>query len=421
MASKPCPHCGVEVNYFQVNSEWVPINTDNSAHTCKGVKPHKLPQNLNDLTRPELQKLANDLKLNAKGEADDDTTNAKTWRASARRNELIEALTTYSNSNNGEGGGESKTKSKGGGNHECDWERIESIVDDKIARSAKWIEAADILAAKINGVQPIEVHRHDGSVENVGRQHYLFPRLLEYVSRGLHVFLVGPAGSGKTTAIEGVAKALNRTARISSMSSQTPEARMMGYNDAHGHYVPGILYDPYTKGQLLGLDEMDNSNPNVLAALNSALSNSRLGFPHGMMDRHSNFVVIATGNTYGTGANRIYVGRQQIDGATLDRFVVMDWPYDEAFELDLARSKTDDEELREEIAIWVRRVQSYRHAADKHGIRIIISPRASLHGATLIATKTAATTEELESSVIWRGLDADSIKKVKAEAAKERK
>jgi hypothetical protein len=52
------------------------------------------------------------------------------------------------------------------------------------------------------------------------------------------------------------------------------------------------------------------------------------------VERHSDFVCLAAANTFGTGANMTYAGRERLDEATLDRFragtVLLD--YDKAFE-----------------------------------------------------------------------------------------
>ena len=45
---------------------------------------------------------------------------------------------------------------------------------------------------------------------------------------------------------------------------------------------------------------------------------------------------IAAGNTTGAGADMKFVGRNQLDGATLDRFVFVFWEYDEDFEVHVA-------------------------------------------------------------------------------------
>ena len=47
---------------------------------------------------------------------------------------------------------------------------------------------------------------------------------------------------------------------------------------------------------------------------------------------------MATANTFGTGADPIYAGRNQLDGATLDRFVVIEMTYDAALEDDMGKA-----------------------------------------------------------------------------------
>jgi hypothetical protein len=48
---------------------------------------------------------------------------------------------------------------------------------------------------------------------------------------------------------------------------------------------------------------------------------------------------MATANTYGTGAGAMYVGRNQLDAATLDRWYIVNMDYDKAFEERIAPSQ----------------------------------------------------------------------------------
>jgi len=73
-----------------------------------------------------------------------------------------------------------------------------------------------------------------------------------------------------------------------------------------------------------------------------------------MVERHENFAFMAAGNTTGAGADMKFVGRNQLDGATLDRFVFVFWEYDEDFEVHVA-----GEDQRE----WTFYVQKCRRAA----------------------------------------------------------
>ncbi|MCH7728630.1 MAG: hypothetical protein IH991_19420, partial [Planctomycetes bacterium] len=72
----------------------------------------------------------------------------------------------------------------------------------------------------------------------------------------------------------------------------------------------------------------------MLVVVNAALANGHLRLPDGTtVDRHADFVCAAAANTFGTGADRQYVGRNQLDAATLDRFAACRLAFD--YDVDL--------------------------------------------------------------------------------------
>ena len=85
-------------------------------------------------------------------------------------------------------------------------------------------------------------------------------------------------------------------------------------------------------GGIFFLDEIDNSDPSALIVINSALANGYMAFPHETIDRHKDFRIIAAANTWGKGADLQYVGRNALDGATLDRFDNIFFDYDTKLE-----------------------------------------------------------------------------------------
>jgi uncharacterized protein YqgV (UPF0045/DUF77 family) len=99
----------------------------------------------------------------------------------------------------------------------------------------------------------------------------------------------------------------------------------------------------------------------------------------------------------------LYVGRAQIDAATLDRFAFIFWDYDEELERPLAGNHPD----------WHDYVLSVRRAVEKLGIRHIVSPRATIFGAELLDAGMGR--DKIENMVIWKGLDEDAKNKIKAE------
>ena len=191
----------------------------------------------------------------------------------------------------------------------------------------------------------------------------------------LNVWLSGPAGSGKTKAATQVAEALGLT--FGFHGAMTFEHQLMGYMDAAGNYHPTQFVTLYENGGLCLLDEVDAGANEPLLALNGALANGMLSRPDNkIIQRHPDFVCIAAGNTWGQGATAEYIGRAKLDAAFLDRFPVkIDWGYDEKLERLLSGNND-----------WARRVQKARKAAIKHGLKVVITPRATIAGAALIAS-----------------------------------
>ena len=234
-----------------------------------------------------------------------------------------------------------------------------------------------------------------------GHPHKSLQTLVNWCNLGQHIAMVGPAGGGKTTAASQAAKLLGIPYYEQSVGPTTSAWDLTGWRSPDGTYVPGILRKPYQEGGLLLLDEVDNGNPSVLTVLNSALANGHYTFPDGVaVQKHPNFRMVTGANTYGRGADRLYVGRNQLDAAFLDRFAVLTWDYDEQAESIWAGEPGD----------WVKHVQKLRHAAWELKLRVVISPRASINGAQAI--RAGIPRDEVLEAVVWRGLDKDTRAKL---------
>jgi MoxR-like ATPase len=228
-------------------------------------------------------------------------------------------------------------------------------------------------------VRPIEVRLPNKTIQVEGVRHAEFENLLTAVGIGQPVLLVGPAGTGKTAASYHISQALDLTFHSISVGSQTSKSDLVGYMDGGGTYRTTQFRDAYENGGLFLLDEADAGNSNVLILLNAALSNGYMAFPDGMIHRHKDFRMVATANTYGNGASRQYVGRNQLDAATLDRFTVLDWNIDDKIETAMAGTEASG-------AKWLRVVRAVRQrVSEQLELRVVISPRATLRGAQLLA------------------------------------
>lgn len=251
--------------------------------------------------------------------------------------------------------------------------------------------------------------RGSDAITDCGRQHKLFPLLLHFMGRRRNLWLVGPAGSGKTRATYEASKALGLQYGAISVGPQTTQSALFGYMDATGRYVESEFYRRYKHGGVFVFDEIDRGNPGVLTALNQAIENGHCAFPEGMVEKHPDFIAVAAGNTFGNGASREYVGALQLDAATLDRFAFLDWDYDEELETALAEAHfaaaggTDTALLNR----WLAKVRTARSKASALKIRHVVSPRASIVGADLLGSGMAW--DVVEKSILWKGLDADSV------------
>lgn len=226
-------------------------------------------------------------------------------------------------------------------------------------------------------------------------RHYLFADILAAVNQNLPAALIGPAGSGKSTIAEQVAEALDiKPFFLQNAVGGTHE--LTGFNDAHGRYITTAFRQAFEFGGTLFLDEMDASDASALKWMNTAIANGYAMFPDKpeRLLRHLKFRIIAAANTFGNGADRIYVGANQIDASTLDRFVFFYFDYDEKLEQALSGNIK-----------WAERVQVLRKAAQTEKARVVISPRASINGAKLLAIGWAQ--EKVEDSVIWKGMDPE--------------
>lgn len=159
-----------------------------------------------------------------------------------------------------------------------------------------------------------------------GFYHEKFEQILSQVQLDEPIMLIGPAGSGKNVAVSQVADALGQHMYYTNNASN--EFKLTGFIDAGGNYRDTEFYKAFKNGGIFFLDEIDNSDPSALIVINSALANGYMAFPHETIDRHPDFRIVAAANTWGKGADLQYVGRNALDGATLDRFDNIFFDYD---------------------------------------------------------------------------------------------
>ena len=279
---------------------------------------------------------------------------------------------------------------------------FEQAIIDGIIAKGKEIATKDLedyvkeFVDKTYGKLPttISVVQREKTKEIEGLFHKNFEQIIQIVGQKIPLMLIGPAGSGKNHTLEQVAKALDLPFYFS--NSITQEYKLTGFIDAGGKYHETEFYKAFTTGGLFFFDEIDASCAESLIIINAALANGYFDFPNGRVNAHENFRVVAAANTFGNGADMIYVGRNQLDGATLDRFATMEFDYDENIE----RTICADEEL-------YRFIISVRNAIKKRRLRFVVSMRATINASKML--QVGIDKKTIVKSVITKSMTKDDI------------
>ena len=225
-------------------------------------------------------------------------------------------------------------------------------------------------------------------------RHEQYKKILTCVENDIPVYLYGPAGSGKNHTLKQIADELELEFFFTNSVQQ--EYKITGFIDAGGKYHETEFYKAFKGGGLFFLDEMDASIPEVLILLNAAIANRYFEFPNGKIDAHEDFRVVAAGNTVGSGATEQYTGRLQLDQATLDRFVLIEFDYSRRIEMALAKGNNE----------LVEFIRGLRKQAEEKGIRATFSYRCI---ATVTKLEGKLELKEIIGMAVMKGFDKDTL------------
>lgn len=262
---------------------------------------------------------------------------------------------------------------------------------------------------KTYGKLPVtyDIRVTDTDVKRIeGQTHKIFPKVLKYVNMGKNIMLVGPAGTGKNYMCEQIANALG--GKFFYTNSLTLEYKLTGYEDASGKYHSTPIRDAldYANAHLdeqviLMLDEFDTSSSEVATLANSLLANRYMNFADGKrITAPSNVKFICGANTFGTGADALYVSRNVLDAATLDRFIVVKMNYDTNLETHLC----PDNELKQFI-------YDIRKSAKKNHINAVFGMRCLTNAYEMLMNDISR--QDIVQDAIIKGLGEDDINVIK--------
>jgi cobaltochelatase CobS len=281
-----------------------------------------------------------------------------------------------------------------------DEETVRALIDERIAASTL--------------PRRIEIRMPDQAPRTLDeRTHGQFDQLIQLVNEGhQNILMVGPAGSGKTTLAKSLSKALGLEFGFISLSVGVTETHLFGrvlpQPDGSWQYQPSRFVDIYEHGGVFLLDELDAADANVMVAINAALANGVLANPNGRLHvRHPQTYILGAANTWGRGGDHQYVGRNQLDAATLDRFVLstMHVDYDVDLERDLVTGSLPAEEAQD-LLFWISEL---RATITRSKLRRIASTRLVVN--SIAALKAGRTLSDVKAR-FFQDWSADEKAKV---------
>lgn len=292
---------------------------------------------------------------------------------------------------------------------------VESKVEEQNEKIAQIEEIALATCKKISVEHPEEITFDLDETSHPALDQVL--RMLRGVKingslERINVMMIGPAGCGKTYLAGQASRVLKTRFGFGSFSAGTSESQALGRiipigADGAFTYVPTEFVEIFEGGGIFLFDEMDAADANMLIVFNAALDGKKLALPSRhkkpYATKHEGTMLMAACNTFGTGADRQYVGRNQLDEAFLDRWRAgqIEMDYDPGLEAKIC----PDEELRS-------RLQTYRKNCRIGIVRRVISSRFLKQA--YILKKLDFTDDQIDAK-LFAGWKKEEVDKAKAQ------
>lgn len=170
------------------------------------------------------------------------------------------------------------------------------------------------------------IHVNNLITINVQHQdHHQFEEIMKTLLQLRKVMLIGKAGTGKTYMAAQFAERLNLPFYKYSASRDSSVHDLLGYKQPRSEeYLETTFLRAYEFGGVFLVDEFDAMSSDMALFFNGVADNSpNISIPHRdtkpVAQKHPNFYLVFSGNTWGTGSLD-YTGRDFQDLALLDRF-----------------------------------------------------------------------------------------------------
>jgi len=194
-------------------------------------------------------------------------------------------------------------------------QRVDSIFPDIKERLVEEIQRGRTIIV-LPSTQEINVQHMDHPVTEGAIKSLQLQRKL---------MLVGPAGTGKTTMVEKIAKSLDIAFYKYSCSRDSSVHDLLGYKQPTSEtYLETTFLNAYENGGIFLVDEYDAMSGDMALFFNGVADNSKfISIPHRdtkpQAEKHKDFYLVMCGNTWGKGSTD-YSGRDFQDMALMDRF-----------------------------------------------------------------------------------------------------
>lgn len=237
---------------------------------------------------------------------------------------------------------------------------------DSVNTNSKIKEVTELLNSYEQSIKEVERQKYLEASKQLGFDFTsLEPdeKLRRTINAGIkNIWMVGPAGCGKSTMARNVAEDMGIPYLCVSCGIGTSATEFIGYKYPTREATRFSEY--YAKPSIILIDEITALDPAVAQILNAALANDEIETTTGLVHRHSKCIIIATSNTFGFGCDRQYVANNQLDASTIDRFVggIVEVTYSTKYE-----SQYDDE-----VVTYVNTLRSF---VKETSLRKVLSTR----------------------------------------------
>lgn len=283
-------------------------------------------------------------------------------------------------------------------------EAVKGIGIDEVAVREIATEVAKEIGLGIPKAVEIIIKKPDMPDIKIDTPHYKLEEVIKVMQAdpASPIMLVGPAGTGKSTLCEQAAEALGVGFLYTPQTNHKSD--IVGHYGLKGEFHKTPFYVAFRGPNMLHLfDEIDGYSANASLAANAGMDRKgKMVFPDSPdpVSRGENVYLLAAANTWGAGADREYVGRNQLDSATLNRFIQIPVDYDRALEAKLC-----------DVGKWLDTVWKVRDKCREFRLRHVISTRQVLQGQALI--KAGQEFEYVTNLILRRDLSDTDWNRVK--------